>query len=250
MKDFYLTLPSNSSMDVFRSNTAAKYTTKLHQTIEFKGEWEVGLAEIIFPMSFYNIREGYNTIDYYESKSPAALVYSSDLNTVSIPAGNYNSIDSILNYLNRHKVFSGEIILRYDENTSFVEAKNSGKLFAFCRYGIDQVLGFDASMPMIDSAQYPANLYKQVPQQLFVYSDIVEPQLVGDTSAPLVRIIGIEQKSDYGKVIVKTYESPHYLPLLKRQFETIEIDIRDSTGASAPFQYGPVIVKLHFKQYA
>ena len=46
MSRFVLTLPSNSSMDHFPHNTAARYTTKLVETLELEGAWEVGLLKI------------------------------------------------------------------------------------------------------------------------------------------------------------------------------------------------------------
>jgi len=48
MSRFYMTLPSNSSMDYYPQNSVAQYTTKLNGQIELDGEWEVGLTEISF----------------------------------------------------------------------------------------------------------------------------------------------------------------------------------------------------------
>lgn len=53
---FYLTLPSNSSMAYFPDNTLAQFKTKLPQDIDLTGRWQVGLAEIQFPHTFYNIQ--------------------------------------------------------------------------------------------------------------------------------------------------------------------------------------------------
>ena len=47
MNRFYMTLPSNSSMQYYPDNTAARYTTKLTSPIELEGDWEVGLVEIL-----------------------------------------------------------------------------------------------------------------------------------------------------------------------------------------------------------
>ena len=57
MNNFYLTLPSNSSMELYPDNTLAHYVTKLPQRIELDGQWEVGLVEIQYPHSWYNIPE-------------------------------------------------------------------------------------------------------------------------------------------------------------------------------------------------
>src|SRR3954463_12929451 len=55
MTHFYLTLPSNSSQEYFPENTKTEFTTKLASTIELTNEWEVGLAEIMFPRSWYTV---------------------------------------------------------------------------------------------------------------------------------------------------------------------------------------------------
>ena len=38
----------------------SNFVTKLSRTLQLDGEWEVGLAEIVYPHTWYNIREGKN----------------------------------------------------------------------------------------------------------------------------------------------------------------------------------------------
>ena len=52
---FSITLPSDSSMKYYPDNTVAKFVTKLPEPIKLEGEYEVGLAEIIYPYTWYNI---------------------------------------------------------------------------------------------------------------------------------------------------------------------------------------------------
>ena len=56
--EFYVTLPSNSSMQYFLDNKTSNFVTKLSRTLQLDGEWEVVLAEIVYPHTWYNIREG------------------------------------------------------------------------------------------------------------------------------------------------------------------------------------------------
>ena len=55
--EFYITLPSNSSMQYFPDNKTLNFVMKLSRTLKIDGEWEVGLAEIDHPHTWYNIRE-------------------------------------------------------------------------------------------------------------------------------------------------------------------------------------------------
>jgi len=58
MNRFYVTLPSNSSMDCYPDNSVARFTTKLNGIIEHEGDWEVGLTEISFPSDVENVLDG------------------------------------------------------------------------------------------------------------------------------------------------------------------------------------------------
>lgn len=54
---FYLTLPSNSSMNYFPNNTSANFTTHLPHPISLDGSWEVALDEIHYPCSLLTVSE-------------------------------------------------------------------------------------------------------------------------------------------------------------------------------------------------
>ena len=61
MKDFYMTLLSDSSMNMFPSNMQSEFTVKLDHPIEIDEEtWEVALAEIATPSEVLNITEDNN----------------------------------------------------------------------------------------------------------------------------------------------------------------------------------------------
>ena len=81
---------------------------------------------------------------------------------------------------------------------------------------------------------------------LFIYTNIIEYHTVGDTRAPLLRIVNVD--GEYGETVTKIYDSPHYMPLKHKLLHMIEIDIRDGTGQPIPFVSGRVIVKRHFRR--
>ena len=63
--EFYVTLPSNSSMQYFADNKTSNFVTKLSRPLQLNGECELGLAEIDYPHTWYNIREGKNSVEVY-----------------------------------------------------------------------------------------------------------------------------------------------------------------------------------------
>ena len=81
---------------------------------------------------------------------------------------------------------------------------------------------------------------------IYVYCDIVEPQVVGDTNAQLLKTIPVEGK--FGDVIAKTFTNIQYVPIQTRSFENIEILLRNDTGDPVPFELGKVVITLHFRQ--
>ena len=52
-------------MDYYPDNTVARFTTKLPNTIDLKGDYEVGLSEISVPSHVHNVIEGLCYYDIY-----------------------------------------------------------------------------------------------------------------------------------------------------------------------------------------
>ena len=65
----YITLPSNSSMDIYPNNKNLSFKGKLPGTLQKDSEhWEVRLKEIQFPPLWYNVRKDKNCfIDWYNT---------------------------------------------------------------------------------------------------------------------------------------------------------------------------------------
>ena len=95
------------------------------------------------------------------------------------------------------------------------------------------------------TAKYPCDLRAGF-YALYIYCDIVESQILANTQVPLLRIVPTE--GEHGQIINKTFHTPHYLPLLKKQFNSIEISIKDDRNRHVPFEFGKCILKLHFRK--
>jgi hypothetical protein len=52
---FNVTLPADISADYYPNNTVAHFVTKLLECIHLEGNYEMGLAEFIYPHSWYNV---------------------------------------------------------------------------------------------------------------------------------------------------------------------------------------------------
>ena len=94
--EFYVVLPSNSSMKYFPDNKTPNFVTKLSRTLQLDGEWEVGLAEIDYPHTWYNIREGKNSVEIYAPDKFYLLFQTVEY---SIYPGYYEKVEDVIDAL-------------------------------------------------------------------------------------------------------------------------------------------------------
>jgi hypothetical protein len=95
------------------------------------------------------------------------------------------------------------------------------------------------------SSHHPVPPHVNKISSLYLYTDIIEHQFVGDTFAPLLRTIAVPNNLRYGDNISHDYIQPHYIPIIRNNIDNIEIDF--DTGESIQFVSGKVIVKSHFR---
>ena len=80
---------------------------------------------------------------------------------------------------------------------------------------------------------------------LFVYCDLIQSQDVGDARVPLLRIVPVE--GEVGQRVSKSFVRPQYVPVSRKKFETMEVNIKQDRGESVPFEFGRVLLTLHFR---
>ena len=105
--------------------------------------------------------------------------------------------------------------------------------------------GKDVLVKKTTESPYSADL--TVLSTIYVYCDIVEPQIVGDTSAKLLKSIPAQGK--FGEVIAKTFTNIQYVPVQTKPFKAVEVLLRGDTGDPVPFEHGKVVITLHFRQH-
>jgi len=250
MNRFYVTLPSNSSTDYYPENTVARYTTKLADKIELESEWEVGLAEISFPSEVENVVYGHCYFDLY--------INDVHMRRVTLPSGHHKRVRSLIDTIHREQ--RSQIPLQSHEpllvELSYVRGKISLKLhenpnayiaIEFSR-DLARMLGLDEYVKYRrnTTAKRSTSLTAGDVTSAYVYCDILEHVAVGDTKAPLLRIVD-KPKKTYGNVH-QTLNPILYVPLQKKNFDTVEINIMTDTGVPVPFRYGKAFVVLEFRR--
>lgn len=255
MTHFYLTLPSNSSLKYYPDNTVARFTTRLQNPVSLSGEWEVGLAEIQYQHSWYNISRGEGRFTYTKHINPQ---YGAGV--LRVPAGYYESVDHVVNQINQQIAdFAGKLAIT--NYPSFKYNEISKRILATLHKGDDVSFGTHlAALLGIGNRQNPLSHGEESPIQwkannvcdlnrgfysMYVYCDVLEHVPVGDARVPLLRIVDVSGKS--GETVHRIYDKMQYVPLQKKMFDSIEIDIRNDSGTPVPFEFGKVVLTLHFR---
>jgi hypothetical protein len=117
--------------------------------------------------------------------------------------------------------------------------------------GLQFVLGFknmELAKPPL-TAPFKADLVRGS-FAMFIYCDIVEHLMVGDSQAPLLRTTHLHN-SEHGAVVNQVFNPAHYVRICKPHISVIEVDIRTDSGAPFPLSTeGKLILTLHFKHDA
>ena len=93
-------------------------------------------------------------------------------------------------------------------------------------------------------APHPADIYGGF-YTLYVYTDIIEYQTVGDSFVPLLRCVHIA--GDIHDVVTVRYDKPHYVSATKTHISDITIEVKTDQNQHVNFSYGKVVAKLHFR---
>ena len=109
-RSFYITLPSNSNMDIYPGNKKSNYKVRLPRTLYLKNKYEVALVEIEYPITWdtFSQHESYKIIVKDMNRS-------GDHIELLIQPAHYETITELVNEINA-------VLLRYTE-----ESGNPGK---------------------------------------------------------------------------------------------------------------------------
>ena len=213
--------------------------------MDLDGTWEIGLAEIQYRHSWYNVKnkKAWLKVHFYkESELQKHLVL--------LPDGYYSSAKRIIKAIDGKK-HRTELKNKFHMFFSEINHKIDMKVKKDCQVIISLLL---QSMLGLRQAIFPAGEYvsdwvadvKKGLNSLYVYCPLVEPRMVRDAQVPLLRIVPVEGRD--GEMITRVFDPIQYCPLLQRRIQTVEIDIRDDTGSIVPFERGRVVVTLQCRK--
>lgn len=252
-KEFYITLISNSSLNYYPENKTNSFTAQLPQYITLDGEWSVALVEIQYPFTLFNVTNNNNKI---------FVKYDRDqIFKTEITPGYYSNLNDIIKAINNKM----KLITSLDSFIEFDEATQRVKVNKDLKNQISKVdlvsvsfenrlalqLGFEPGKNISGYRLSPHATNKNlgIPELMVVYCDIIDGQILGDKFCKMLRVINTANgKINFAQFCHKEFNLPHYIKLQSKKFETITLDIRDTTGQPMPFLFGTLTVKLHFRR--
>ena len=308
-QEFFITLPSNVKSRGEEKNLICNYKTTLKNRINFPAneEWRVGIAEIIYTKSWFNVKKD-SRIQFMTEKGEyvdheiilatnVRGIVKSEGDSNVIEAGYYNNVSDLIEMIN-YKI---SIVNLGEYTPQYTYLKNRNQVILACGRmenkalyipilsdEINNILGltdskglslhnkilFKAGKSLLNQRQREEIKVKYKEQltelqtsfargyfisyrrtdikggisSVYIYSNIVQYSYVGDAYAQLLRTIPVKETEKWGDVVHHVFDKPHLIPLQSRNFDTIEIDIKDDTGAHIPFEIGRVTIKLIFKK--
>jgi hypothetical protein len=85
---------------------------------------------------------------------------------------------------------------------------------------------------------------------LYIFSDIVKPQLVGEIEASLLGVVPMKQKQNQAELRSFRFKTPMYLPISSLQFASVGVKLCTSRGKPFPFtaDASKVVCTLHVRR--
>ena len=311
VNDFFITLESNADLQNHPDNTQNKFKVTLQSPIELQGEWETGLAQLIFPHSWHDavIKEANQHHHHLFIIKLHIKGDAGDDNTkqgywrdLHITPTQYHTIKDLLlairlateeskhgavQFIYRGIATEGQLPAKVDIEHIRINCKDGNllalptELATILSYDIEKLKKFSQALgisvqtlpgdtrqwviistatAMTTSRQFlPARIDENISikiidaerdvglfQNIYINSDLIQTQIVGDTRANVLRIIAPLQEK--GKVETFNFDPIFYLPLRVTKFNAIEINITGDTGRLVPFEGGVVVVVLHLRR--
>lgn len=248
--------------------------------------YKVALADLILPCKIKNVSPNNNKILIgYRNIHENAIDKEEHLDEIKIGHQNYESVESLIDSINENvNAAYGEVDeLDYKKRSiidrKFLKLENSkvtitqefkkfldvvvdeaiaktiGSWHFECIVKIQNrlalMLGFPPNENILDIQPKTCNLELGLPQEIFIYSDILDLQYVGEFLSPLLKVIpfNFEPKDlvGFGKRLHFQFVKRQFIDVCKNSMRTLKIEIRDSSGSHIPFEDGSnVTLVLHF----
>jgi len=236
------------------------YSNKLHKHFEIDSELskreysKTGVYKTVYafkkdkPINVMN-GEMLLTVDFFVGETPILSQVSEatrQLATVVKASKNIHKLQDILDHM-KTPFLAGEL-----ENGSVVlTASHTHDMTVTFTERVAAILGIDEKYNVyagktktIKAKQSP--IFELGCRKIYIYTDIVQDQRVGDQVAPLLRVT--DYTGTENQLEIKDFNHLHYINLKKNNIDSIQIYLRTEIGEDLPLTFGTVTCSLHFRE--
>ena len=157
----------------------------------------------------------------------------------------FNSFEKLVDYLYDNFLFFQGIGLAYVDNKIILKSKFPNESTIKFNSKIAYIFGVDPDTYFSNFESDKLDLFGGL-YNIYLYSPIVQPQFIGNTRAPLLKILNLNRNKKYTHII---YKKPQYLNIAHSHISQVQLDFRDLTGEKIHLPKGLNSFTLHFKKF-
>ena len=152
----------------------------------------MGLTEIDYPHTWYNIREGKNSVEIYTPDKFDLLFQTAEC---SIQPGYYEKVQDVIDALYKAGLANlTDVVLSCDDTSKRVTVKCAKRAMVKLRWDIARMFGFlyDTTIRASDEKGFTLALPETGNQYFYVYTDIIKSQYHGDVVVPILHTVTVK----------------------------------------------------------
>ena len=253
-------------MAIYPDNTVSHFKVNMREPLELNDQWEVALSELQYPCAWDNVRKDNNKFLIRFRIQGNAKPY---IAIKKVPAGYYADTGSLvakINSLTEHTAVGKlkGIKLEYDgvarrvtittKNVMFTD--KNGKEYRVnasikLKGDVARLLGFPRDTLIIANTKMTSPFTASPSggfHQMYVYSDLIQPQPHPDGNVPVLRVVAVEHDRQEKRYTSIHFQQSYFMSLAKSRVNTIEFKIADATGKAVGFSHGNAVVTLLFRR--
>ena len=174
------------------------------------------------------------TVTLYYSKNIKIfdLFNKHSMENKQVRIGLYSTVDDLVTEINN--VMTGLITVKYDKirNLCFIVKQKENIEVKF-----SDVI---KSMLFSGSVSLDRGIF-----HCYIYTDIIENTVIGNVSAPILRIIPI---SNHEEIVRATFNNPYFIKVNRKTISMIRITLNDDSGGLLPISNGKSCAVLVFRK--
>ena len=254
--EFYITLASNLYTTEFPNNNISYFQTPLYSPLQLDtNEWYVGLAEIILPDTWYNIKTKDKKITFrHKGRTPQTLYLEEGYYS---PKQFVKELQAKIDTATRQKpnATTKPCNVTYDIESGIITINICSGSQLLLSKQLSTKLGFKQKVTFTEGENVADTIcdLDNNCHIIFIYSNIVSETMLGNEFVKLLRTIATPSTLNHYltqpiQYTTLTFDKPHYKKVSTSFENKIDIALVDSNGEPFVFKKGEAHVTLHFKR--